>query len=83
MLSVAECAVTVGPARQVQVRARAGMRITLSATRATSSVIKASPVLCVEGPTALPRIARWFSVIAAKGKTQLFLYKKLKSIQDS
>lgn len=67
-LSVVEYAVTAGPARLAPARARGGTLTTQSVTLATSSVTKASPVLCVVGLTGLLPTGRWFSATSARGR---------------
>lgn len=66
-VSVVEYAVTAGPARLARARARGGTLTTRSVTLATSSVTKASPVLCVEGLTGPRPTGRWFSATSVKG----------------
>lgn len=75
--SVVECAVTAGREPPAQVRARGGTLITQSATPATSSVTKGSPVLCVVGHTVPLLTGRWSSAASARGNCVCSYYLRL------
>lgn len=83
VLSVVEYAVTAGPARLVRARARGGTLTTQSVTLATSSVTKASPVLCVAGLTGPLPTGRWFSATSAKGNYCLALNLNFLQLRQS
>lgn len=67
---------TAGPARLARARARGGTLTTRSVTLATSSVTKASPVLCVAGLTGPPPTGRWFSATSVRGNNCLVLIQR-------